>query len=376
MLRVILFLLVFCVQLLPLSHAVASITGITGPKCNNVPAVIQGRSQDFTIRGEWVDWANNKSRVSGRGVRLRIISKRAAGKNSTVVIRLTANANAATGVRRVTLRYPSGQDRFNLRVIPRASITRARVPSFTQPFQNNVDVTLEGVSLNNITSVNAVLVNDSFNPVLDAGGQPLSGGVVVRATVNQRTNSRTRAVVRLNFTRRLSRARVELQLRSTNGCSGIGNTVALSRTVTISAPATGPNYVDEITFPFGSSFTVGSVATIEVKLERPVRAPLRVSKKRPLLRRNQGDIVFWKVIPADAFVQAPGGTPYNPNAFNRITIPPGDESQRITIRVRECPRGNAVSPNRTVKIQTWRLNTNTTQPPNFKEKLFSISCPQ
>lgn len=378
MIRFILFLLVFCIHLLPMAATFASITHINAPKCNGTPVIIQGRSNDYIITGRWVDWAGNKSSVSGAGVTLSVLGKRAAGENSTVTIRLIASNNAATGNRTVTLRYPTGEDRFTIRVMRRARINRSPVPTFTQPFQNNVDVRLEGVGLSNVTVAQAVIKSDSFNPTLDAGGQPLTGGVGVTAVVNQQSNTNSRAVVRLNFTRRLTRAQVEITLRSRDGCGGIGtfrsgnNTFPheLTRTVTITAPATGPNYVDEITFPFGSSFTVGSVATIEVKLERPVKAAPVFTRKRPVIIRNKGDVVYWKLIPANAFEQAPGGTPYNPNAFNKITIPPGDESQRITVGVKQSPGNNSGS--NTVKIQTWRLNTNTTQPPEFKEQLFTV----
>jgi hypothetical protein len=139
--------------------------------------------------------------------------------------------------------------------------------------------------------------------------------------------------------------------------------------------------VKSITFPYGSSFSVGSLATIQITLEKPVEQSVRLTGSRTidLSQRPTGPItpqgaqVFWKIIPADAFEQAGGGSPYDPNGLNTLVIPVGNEFGQITVNVKSCPGSSTSS---TVKIQTWRINQNTYQPPFFKEQQFTVTCPQ
>jgi hypothetical protein len=59
--------------------------------------------------------------------------------------------------------------------------------------------------------------------------------------------------------------------------------------------------------------------------------------------------------------------------LNTLIIPGGNEFGQITVQVKNCPSTRSQSS--TVKIQTWRLNQSTNQPPHFKEQQFTINCP-
>ncbi|RMD91478.1 MAG: hypothetical protein D6813_07595 [Calditrichaeota bacterium] len=372
----------------------AKIDKIDAPKCNGRPSIVQGEEVEFLITGEWVDHANNQSRVSGNGISLTVVERKAAGKNSTLKIRLRASNNARTGNRTVTLRYVFGRDTFRLRVIRRPRIDRVVVPTLNAPFQS-VDITFEGIGIRDITHVTAEGKNNSFDPSLDAGGQPT--GFTVTPILNRQTNTSNRATVRLNFNKRLSHATVEVGIFSHHGCSGLrgGNvssgsvTIApnfsiarrgLKRTVTLNAPATGPNFVRSHNFDRNNrTYNVGDVVTVTVELLKPVPNPqglVRVTKKKKRrVTLRPGQAVYWALLPADAFSQAgPTGTAYNANAFrNRIIIQPGQQVGIINFRVDQCPGSGERN---TVKLITFTPDRNDNQVPNRKETSFTILCQQ
>lgn len=364
----------------------AKIERINGPKCNNRAVVVQGTSSDFVIQGEWVDHAMDNSSVSGTGVSISITERRNGFQNNglpSVRFRITANNNAATGNRTVTLRYPLGQDTFTLRVLQRANVTSESLPTFTQPFQNNVDVGLSGVGLSNVTQVSAVIKRDSFTPLLDAGGQDASG-VTVSAQVNPQTNNNSRADVRLNFSQRLTRATVEITLTSINSCSGLRG-APVRHTVTLTAPTGGPNYVKDHLFDRNNrSYRLGDVVTVTVRLDRPVPNPIlsQVKNRNKIVAKRitgklqpAGETVYWTVIPSNSVKQAgASATPYDANARNnRITIPPGQQTAVITFQVDRC---TAAGERNTVKFVTWKPDPNDDSFPNRKETSFTINCQQ
>jgi hypothetical protein len=184
-------------------------------------------------------------------------------------------------------------------------------------------------------------------------------------------------MIRLNFSKKLTEANVRIQLFGDGAKCGALRAYAeqsLNRTVTIKAKPSQYNYVKSITFPYGGSFSVGSVATIQINLEMPVpQSTGQYFVQTDGMASSAGAHVIWKLIPADAFEQASGGTAYNPNGLNTLIIPGGNEYGQITVKVKNCPGSGTSS---TVKIQTWRLNKNTYQPPWFKEQQFTITCPQ
>jgi hypothetical protein len=344
-------------------HAGSIYAGInvSGNYCNTNIAVHQGR-EDQTVTVTGLNGLQVKeASVSGSGVFATVMNKTL----TSVKIQFKAYGNAATGNRTVTIKSQLGSDTFTITVIQKASISGATLPTFTGPYQS-ANITLQGSGLTGLDAVNVEVQQTPNTPVLDSAGQPIAQAVTGTAVVN--TSSASHAGLTVNFFKggqpvQLTEARVKLILRANqyNFCSGFHGQQSgkLEYTVTLTAPL-GPNYVQSITFPYGSSFNVGSLATIQIDLQRPASSS-----------SQGGEIVYWKPVPTNAFEQSPGGTPYNPNALNSITIPNGNTFAQITIKVKLCPGRAATN---TVKIQTWRINTNTTQPPEFKEAQFIVNC--
>lgn len=342
-------------------HAGSTYAGInvSGNYCSTNIAVHQGREdQTVTVTGLNGTQVKNAS-VSGSGVFASVMNKTL----TSIQIQFKAYANAAPGNRTVTIKSQLGSDTFTITVVQEASISGATLPTFSAPYQS-ANVTLQGSGLTGLEGVNVEVQQTPDTPVLDSAGQPIAEAVTGTAVVN--TSSASHAGLTVNFFKggqpvQLTQARVKLILRANqyNYCSGFHGDPSgkLEYAVTLTAPL-GPNYVKSITFPYGSTFNVGSLATIQIDLQRQAGG-------------SSGEVVHWKLLPTSAFEQSPGGTAYNPQALNSITIPSGNTFAQITIKVKLCPGRAATN---TVKIQTWRINTNTTQPPEFKEAQFYVNC--
>ena len=100
----------------------------------------------------------------------------------------------------VYINYPVGRDSFSIKVIGKGVITGATVPTFSAPFQSDVDVKLTGTGLSSIPRPvqRSRIISDSFNQLLDAGGQAASG-VSVTAQPDTSTNTDTQVLVRLEL---------------------------------------------------------------------------------------------------------------------------------------------------------------------------------
>jgi len=366
-----------------------------GLRCESRVVVFQGQSTSVEVFGQGMDFAeDNHVTVSGSNVTATITKHHNGAENQlrgkgligSIELRITATATAGTGDRTITLHFPTGAtDTVPVKVVRPASINNATYPTLSGPFET-VDITFTGVGLSN-AGVTAQLKRDSSSPLRDAAGQDVPGSqsVYVSATKNVQTNTDDQVVVTVRFygpgnaAIQLTQATVEVTLRS-SGCNGLAafGTDGLKRTITITAPL-GKNYVQSITFPYGSTVSVGSLLTIEVRLLRPATAPLlTIGAKaggQPLTGGSvrllpQGEVVYWQ-FDSPQHYEGTATTSYSTTAKNQLVIPWGNQTGQITVRVKSCP-GNGL--NVTGKLQTWMHNQNTYQPPEYKEAQFTVSC--
>lgn len=362
----------------------ATINQIDGPKCNGVAAVRQGMSQNFYIQGVGVDLTTGLS-VGGSGVTATIVRRWTGAQNQAdggnilwgkIQIKITASSSAAVGNHTVTIKYLVGEDKFTIRVIRKASITGASVPTFSQPFQSNVDVRLTGTGLSNANQRASIrIIRDAYHPLLDSGSEEVQDTVTVTGAVNTSTNTDTQADVRLNFSERLTKATISIGLSPLSNCSGLPG----GYTLTLTAPLGGPNYVKSHKFDY-QTYAIGQAATVEIKLDRPVSTsgvpitrPQQPLRKPSTQRQALGETVYWAVIPSNA-VQYGGASaaPYDPNArYNQITIPFGKQVKAVSFIISPCTSGTG-NINRT--FVTWKPNSSDDSAPNRKQTAFTVRC--
>ena len=372
----------------------AVIKKIDGRKCDGVAALTQGGPiENYWIQGPGVDLTTGLS-VSNSALTATIVRKWNGGQNQAdggnilwgkIQIRVNASASAPVGNHTVTIKYPIGKDTFTVRVIRRASITRASVQTFSEPFYGNVDVRLIGTGLKNARLESVRIKRDAYNPLLDSSGQevpPLSSNVVyVTGLVNTATNTDAQVDVRLTFSQslpRLTKTTIVFNFAYLGGCSGFPATY----TLTLMAPKGGPNYVSAHDFDrVNRSYRIGDVVTITIRLDRPVSisgVPITSPpslRKSPTRQQALGETVYWAVIPSNAVQQGgASGAPYNPNLrYNQITIPVRQQSKAITFQISRCTAGGNIN---TMKFVTWKPNPNNDLVPNRKETNFTVSCNQ
>ncbi|RMD91479.1 MAG: hypothetical protein D6813_07600 [Calditrichaeota bacterium] len=358
------------------------ITKVKMKKCSGKRVVYQGETfSKCSVWGTAGLASAFSASVSGSGVTAQIIGHYPAAKlnppRDKIKIKFTVSGSASATKRTVTIKGPGWSDSFKIYVRKKAKITGAEVPESEVFFKNNVDVLLKGKKLTNIKYVSAVILS----PVHDENGNSISPSLVtVTSAINNTTpQTSSQVLIRLNFSKKLTQAKVRIQLfgdPAKCGALRAHSTNPLKKTITIKAKPSKYNYVKSITFPYGQTFSVGSLATIQIDLEKPVEPSTgQFFLMTDGTASSAGAHVLWKLIPSNVFEEAPGGTSYNPNGLNTMIITPGNEFGQITVKVKECPSsGNGTTS--TVKIQTWRLNKNTYQPPWYKEQLFNISCPE
>lgn len=382
-----LFALFWIVFLLtPAGYLWAKIEKWSGPSCSGAATITQGAGGIYLIEGPGVDLTTGLS-VSNSALTATIQEKlngaqnAAAGGNilwGRLKIYVQASASAPVGSHVVSINYPVGKDSFSIKVIGKAKITGATVPTFSEPFQSNVDVRLTGTGLSSVNASGGAtvrIISDSFNQLLDSGGQAAPAGVTVTAQADTSTNTDTQVLVRLNFSQRLTKATVEISLRSNSICSGL-NPSGLRYNVTVTAPVAGPIYVKDHlfdrtdrTYKVGISAT--ALVTVTVRLDRPVPALAPIAMDRNTGQLSGPGVVNWAVIPSTGIKQATGGASFNPAArYNQVSIPGGKQDYAITFQIASCPGAASNA----VKFVTWKPDPNSDSSPNRKETTFTVLC--
>lgn len=371
---------------------VPDITGITMLKCGKKRVVYQGETfEECWARGPGIATALSAS-VSGSGVTAEIIERvplvQTAPPKGKIKIKFTVTGSASTTRRKVTVTGPLWSDTFRIYIKSKAKITGATVPSFEGFFQNNVDVTLTGKRISSIKIVGITVLSDAFHPVIGENGNPTSASVT--ASLKPGSNTSTKAVIRLNFGSKLQEATVRIRLFGGNSdaCSGLRahQSTALTYDVKIKAAPYSQNYVQEHIFDRNNrTYKVGDIVSVTIKLAKPAKNPLLAAKNLRITpsRRKRGsrggrltkpgEQVYWTLLPSDKFQKAgPSGTPYNANAHhNVITVPAGSRTATITFQVAECPGSGFTN---TVKLITWKPDSDDDSFPNRKEVPFTINC--
>ncbi|MDQ6653110.1 MAG: hypothetical protein M3Y84_10245 [Acidobacteriota bacterium] len=389
-------LVVSAFVVLQASPAQATIDQIIGPPGELCPPsagcgkdfsypIRQGKTTIITVNGQFVDLSTGLE-VDGSGV---TVSSAAGTTSSNKKVSVAVSADAAPGVRTIKLHYLvelNGPDTFKILVLRAGKVTSVSVPSPTE-FFNDVDVTLHGEKLDN---AGVFVVPTTVGTFSMGSGQVPQGPITLTqtdATATILTQSATAPVVRVHFIGgpfAESKATLVLFDKQLNDdvckthppfCyAGIDNDKGEN-----SFHVIGPNAVSSITFPQGSSVRVGSNLTIKITLVRPAKfAPKSFSPT--LIGRsisNSGEVVSWQVVPSDSFEEAAGsGTRFsptgdNPRGDNTVTIPAGDQSILLTIRLKKTP-SSCPEAGCNAQVRTRMGNFNTDQPPFLRITTFTM----
>jgi hypothetical protein len=321
----------------------------------------QGHTSVIDVEGQFVDLSTGLE-VSGSGVTV----SSAGGSSSHKLVRVAVSADAAPGVRTVTLHYAvelNGPDTFRIQVLRAGRVTSVTAPSPSQYF-NDVDVTLHGTHLGNA----GVFVVPETVGTFSVGGTQLPQIVTLtqsNASAQVVSSADSQTVVRVHFNGgpfAESKATLILYDRqiSQDTCTqhrvfcygGTDNSKGES-----SFHVVGPNAVSSITFPRGNSVRPGSPLTILIKLVRPAG-------------RN-GEVVRWDLVPGDSFAEAVGsGTVFRPSGPNSVKIPAGDQSKEVTVQYQKPPSGCDRSC--TGKVDTRMVNFTVDALPFLRSASFTL----
>ena len=394
------FALALVIGLVCQSGVAGTILGTAGKKF--YPPTSSSPANTITVYGDWIE---NIDRVSttASGVTVAITSKLNGAQNNTgefrgkgaVNLRITTN-NASLGNKTIRLIDDPilgvGGTTFNLviTVVEAVSVTNVNSPSPPDPFKEIV-VTLQGTGLQEAAdpSIGAI-VKDNLVPLVTVGGNASVSSVRVLSS------SASSLQAKIFFSNFIQDATVDLTLRSTNTGTPLG-AFGLFKTRVRVKSANLKNYVESITFPNGNTFDKNSIATIHINLLFPApgggpgSATVVTSKKSPIPNRNlviptdaiqllrgnalDNSRVWVRLVPSNAFVSVPGGTPIVATGATAVVANSGDNIIPITVKVADCLGGQPGQTN-VVKIQTWMHNQNTTNPPDFVEQTFNVRCIQ
>jgi hypothetical protein len=346
--------------------------------------VRQGKTTIITVNGQFVDLSTGLE-VSGSGV---TVSSAAGTTSSNKKISVAVSADAAPGVRTIKLHYAvevNGPDTFQVLVVRSGVVASVSVPSPSE-FFNDVDVTLHGQKLDN---AGVFVLPNTVGTLFIGGGQVPQGPITLTqtdATATILTQSATAPVVRVHFIggpfaeakatlilydKQLDEDTCKLHRGFCYGGIDNGNGESTFHVI-------GPNAVSSVTFPLGSSVRVGSNFTIKITLVRPAKAaPIKAPTSVFRTTASGGEVVSWQVVPSDSFEEAAGsGTRFsptgdNPRGENTVTIPAGDQSIILTIRLKQtpssCPQSGC-----SAQVRTRTGNFNTDQPPFLRITSFTM----
>jgi len=349
-----------------------TVIGTSGRTC--FPPTFSAPSGTVTLK-VYGDWIENIDRVtSPSGVTVSIVGKYNGLQNNQppfagrgrVDLRISTS-NASPGSKEIKLindpDFGVGGEtfRFNISVVALPTVTSVNVPQPSDPFKE-ITITLAGTGLQGASDpASGVIVRDNLIPFITIGGTAQLNSVRVLSS------SPTSLQAKLFFSAMVQDVTVDLTFRSSAECSPLGLFImpeGLKQRVRLRS-SNIRNYVTGFSFPVGSTIDKNSIGTINLGLLFPAPAG-----------GGANATVFFKLIPENAFAR-PDGTPFPKDAggFITATANAGDNIVPITFKVIDCLGGipGAAS---TVKIQTWMHNKNTSLPPEFVERAFSVRCTQ
>ncbi len=372
-----------------------TVIGLSGITCYPPTSSAPSGTVTLKVYGDWIE--NIDRATSPTGVTVTIVAKYNGAQNNTpphagrgrVDLRISTS-NASPGNKEIQLindpDFGLGGEtfKFTISVVALPTVTNVSVPQPSDPFKE-ITITFTGTGLQGADDpARGVIVRDDLVPFITIGGDAQLSSVRVLSS------SPTSLQAKLFFSAMVQDVTVDLTFRDINNyCNPLGTYViggdGLKQRVRVRS-SNIKNYVSEITFPDGNTFTTNSIATIHIKLLFP--APGGSTRTYSFTvggRRYTGLLpdfantldnsrVFFRLVPANAFEGVPGGTPYSQTGFNEVRANAGEDIIPITVKVIDCLGGRPGATN-VVKIETWMHTTNSSLPPNFVEKTFRVRCP-
>jgi hypothetical protein len=384
-----LFALVFAIQ----EGSAGTVLGTTGQKCFSTNFTNFTSQPAISVYGDWIENIDRVTTTTS-GLTITILGKfngaqnnsgPFAGKGRVDLNIKTSNATAGNA----TINLINDPDfgiggetfTFSISVIAPPTVTGADIPTPSDPF-DDITVTLHGTGLQEAKDpASGTFVQDNLVPFITVGGNPTVSSVRVLSS------SATSLQVKISFSGFIQDATVELSLKSDNGCVPLGvkpmpltNFVPFKTKVRVKS-SNVKNYVKAITFPFGKTFDLHSIATIDVQLLFPAPSSsgtiTLVGGKlgSTQVSAAENSTVFFKLIPSTVANAVGNGTPIVANGFTSLKASPGDNVIRITFQVNDCGGGTPGTVN-TVVLQTWMHSTTTTLAPDFVQAQFGVRCVQ
>jgi hypothetical protein len=306
--------------------------------CNNDVEypVRQGQTTTVRVQGQYVDLSTGLE-VSGSGVTVSSAGASSSNKSIGIVVA----SNAEPGLRTIKLHYlveANGPDTFKIRVVRNGRVTGVEIPSPTQ-FFSDVNITFTGLNIGN-----AGLVGSGMRE----GSQGSFGSVSSSVTLIENTD--TRAVVHVHFDEGgLAEAGADINLFDKSCGSICGDAYKFSYNLGYNNSELyrilGPNAIRTISFPNGSTVSPGALLTVKVTLLRPVRSPNKLNLGTAITPLQNEPTLFWQLDPPAAFETAlRSGISYNSSGQNQITIPVGNDSVLLIVRVLPTNPCGASSP--------------------------------
>jgi len=371
-----------------------TVLGTEGKKCYPTTYSTNSDVASISVYGDWIE---NVDRVStnAAGVTVKIISRQNGAQNNRgafagkgrVQIRINTN-DASPGNKTITLTddpvlgVGGTTFTFTITIVRTVTVTSVNVPTPADPFKE-ITVTFNGTGFQEARDpALGRIVVDNLIPLVTVGGNAAVSSVRVLSS------SATALQAKILFSVLVQDVTVELTLSSSNPCVPLGVNLPLKKNVRVKSTNV-KNYVQSVVFPNGNTFDKNSIATLHINLLFPApgagattttslkSSRLAVAGIQDLLASNglANSRVFFKLVPANAFVAVANGTPISATGFNEVRANAGDDIIPITFKVVDCLGGQPGQTN-VVKIQTWMHSTNTSLPPNFVEQTFNVRCTQ
>jgi hypothetical protein len=273
----------------------------------------QGQTVTVTVQGQFVDLSTSLE-VTGSGVTVQSLGTASGSKT----MRIQVASDADPGQRTVKLRYlveTNGPDTFKVVVLRKGSISHVTIPTPTARF-DDLNITFAGNKIDNAG-------------VFELPSEPASEGHVLSASVQSNTSTSAVANVRF-YGAPLVRTNGIIRLGDKAGGIACMHDTRYCYTLSdgganIHIAVVGPNFVSsfqEISIPFGT--TEDELLTMRVSLRESAK--------------SGGEKVFWQLTPSTSFV-ATSGTVFSQTGLNNVTIPAGQKSVELTVKLDKVPSG-------------------------------------
>lgn len=339
------------------------------------------RLENTLVYGDWIETIDRATTTSS-GVTITIVRKLNGLQNNSGayagrgMVELAISTNGATPGNK-TIKLSGGiygESTFTIVVAPSPTVSDVSVPKPADPFKEIV-VTFTGTGLQEATDpALGKIVKDNLVNYITVGSD------VMVSSVRVLSSSYGTLQVKIFLNGFVQDVSVDLSFNTTWN-NNVPLTNGLKRRVRL-VSSNVKNYVKSITFPNGNTFDKNSIATIRLNLLFPAPSDMGTtinlggrSVTTNLSSGNTNRRIYLKLVPANAFVAVPNGTPLSSTGFTTVLANVGDDVISLTFKVADCLGGQPGTVN-SVRIQTWMHNTSTNLPPDFVEQTFGVRCIQ